>query len=95
MERVTDQPQDNKALHPTAYSLRFASLVPRFASLRLSAAGELSRSVAARGLATFVTIDTGEHNDKAEIYYCNRLVLLLRWHGYTTRLFAGRTSSEV
>jgi hypothetical protein len=35
--------QHNKALHPTAYSLRFASLVPRSASLRLPAAGELNR----------------------------------------------------
>jgi hypothetical protein len=42
--------QHNKALHPTAYSLRFASLVPRFASLRLPAAGELSRSAGARNL---------------------------------------------
>jgi len=39
--------QHNKALHPTAYSLRFGRKLP---SLRLSEAGELSRSVAARSV---------------------------------------------
>ena len=36
----TDQYRHNKALHPTAYSLRFGR---KLLSLRLSAAGELGR----------------------------------------------------
>jgi hypothetical protein len=55
----TSQQQHNKALHPTAYSLRFGRKLP---SLRLPAAGELSRYLAAHGLNgydTFYGIKTG------------------------------------